>query len=194
MKWVVVVIVVCLGLYTFLTLTFRKPGPAYRPYQDAQDRATTARLLAGGWSRLPTTLTRPADLPPAAHAPAAVTRDGPGLGAELTAAFAESPRLLATVEKVAAPAEVAAGTDYTARFHGTLADQRTQLGDVALYRQGNTLVLIPIVELLPDQGLMSRGNGAAYLVTFPTQNLPPGRYRVRLAARGPAATWSFSVR
>jgi len=40
MKWVVVAIVVFVAGYTVVNLLFRKPGRAYRPYQDAQDRAT----------------------------------------------------------------------------------------------------------------------------------------------------------
>lgn len=194
MKWVVVAIVVSLGLYTFFTLYFRKPGPAYRPYQDAQDRATTARLLTGGWSRLPATVSRPAEPVRPGAAPAAIRRDTPGLGAELDAAFAEKPRLLAAVGGVVAPATVTRGEDYGTYFKGTLADQQTQLGEIAVYRRGQTLVLIPTVERLPDPALLSRWPEAPYQVRIQTQALPPGQYEVRLAAQGAAAVWAFSVR
>ncbi|HYC72240.1 MAG TPA: hypothetical protein VEB66_13585 [Opitutaceae bacterium] len=194
LKWVAAVIVVSVALYTFLTLQFRKPGPAYRPYQDAQDRATTARLLAGGWSRLPADVSRPADPAKPAATSAAIRRESPGLGAELEAAFAEKPPLLASVGGVVAPAEVARGEDYRAYFKGTLADQGTQLAEVAAYRRGNTVVLIPTIERLPDAALLSRWAEAPYQVRIPTQALPPGRYEVRLAAQRAGAAWSFSVR
>lgn len=194
LKWVVLAIVVSLALYTFITLSYRKPGPPYRPYQDAQDRATTTRLLAGGWSRIPVTLSRPVELAALPGGPAAVTRGGTGLGAEFDAAFAEKPPLLAAVGRVVAPAEITRGQEYRAHFRGTLADQHTQLGGVALYRRGHELVLIPTTERLPDQGLLSRWTETAYQLSFPTESLPPGRYQARLTAQGAAAAWSFSVR
>lgn len=194
MKRVVAVIAVSLALYTFFTVYFRKPGTPYRPYQDAQDRATTARLLAGGWSRIPVQLSRPVETTTPATTPAAVTREGAGLGAELEAALAEKPKLLAAVGRVVAPSEVAQGETYHALFRGTLPDQRVQLGHVVLFRRGDTLVLIPTTEPLPDQGLLSRSTEAAYQLAFSTQSLPPGRYHVRLSAQGAAAAWSFSVR
>lgn len=194
MKWVVVAIVASVALYTFFTLYFRKPGQPYRPYQDAQDRATTARLLAGGWSRLPAKVSRPAEPVRPAPAAAVIRRDSPGLGAELDAAFAERPRLLAAVGGVAAPASVVRGEPYSAYFKGTLSDQQTQLGDITVYRRDHELVVIPTVERLPDPGLLSRWAEAPYQVSIQTQSLPPGRYEVRLAAAGASAAWTFDVR
>ena len=56
MKWVIIVIIAVLVPYTYLTLHYRKPGPAYRPYQDAQDRANVVRLLDAGYRRLSTVM------------------------------------------------------------------------------------------------------------------------------------------
>ncbi len=194
MKWVVAVIVVCLALYTFFTLKYRKAGEPYRPYEDGVQRTTTARLLAGGWSRIPVALDRPVDAPRADATPAAVTRAEPGLGAELDAAFVEKPRLLTSVASVVAQPDVDRGQPYLARFRGKLPDLHGQIGDVLLYRRGNTLVLIPVVEPLPDKGLLSRWEEAGYTLSFPTQSLPAGRYEVTLRAAGPAARWSFTAR
>ncbi len=194
MKRVVVVIVVCLALYTFFTLEYRKDGEPYRPHQDGVQRTTTARLLAGGWSRIPVTLDRPVDHPSPPAVPAAVTHAGTGLGAELDAAFVEKPRMLTSVGKVIAPSEIRQGEAYLARFSGKLPDLHGQIGDVLLYRRGHSLVLIPIIEPLPDKGLLSRGEESSYLLRFPTESLPPGRYQVLLRGAGPAASWSFTAR
>lgn len=194
MKWVVAAIVLFVAGYTGVNLYFRKPGRPYRPYQDAQDRATTARLLAGGWQKLPVDSRRPIEKPAVDDTPAAVTRAAVGLGPDLTAKFAEQPRLLATIDKVIAPADVARGTDYTAYFTASLPDQKTQIGELALYRKGNELVLIPTLEALPGKELMSRWSDSTYCVNFPTTTLPPGRYQARLVAKGPAAAWSFTVK
>ena len=120
MKWIVAAIVLFVAGYTVVNLYFRKPGRPYRPYQDAQDRATTARLLAAGWQRLPVDSRRPIEKPASANTPAAVTRDEAGLGPDLAAKFAEQPKLLATIDRVVAPAAVAHGADYTAYFTTTL--------------------------------------------------------------------------
>jgi len=58
MKWIVVAIVIFVIGYTIVNVFFRKAGRAYRPYQDAQDRATTARLVAAGWQKIPVDIRR----------------------------------------------------------------------------------------------------------------------------------------
>ncbi len=194
MKWVGLAIVVFVVGYTLVNYFYRKPGRAYRPYQDAQDRATTARLLAAGWQKMPVATRRPAEKPQADDTPAAVTRDAAGLGADLEAKFAERPKLLATIDRVVSPASIARGNDYTAYFTASLPDLKVQVGDVTLYRRGNELVLIPTTEPLPGRELKSRWNDLTCWMSFSTAALPPGRYQVRIVARGPAAAWSFNVK
>ena len=194
MKWIVLVIVVFIAGYTLVNLYFRKPGRAYRPYQDAQDRATTARLLAAGWQKMPVDTRRPVEIPAADDTPAAITRGAAGLGPDLEAKFAEKPKLLASIDRVVAPEGVAHGHDYNAYFKASQLDLKTQVGDLALYRKGRELVLIPSLEPLPGNELKSRWNDSTYWVNFSTANLPPGRYQARIVAQGPATTWSFSVR
>jgi len=193
MKWIVAAIVLFVVGYTAVNFWFRKPGKAYRPYQDAQDRATVARLLAAGWHKIPVDTRRPVEKPATDDA-AAITRDFPGLGSDLTDKFAEPPKLLATIDRVVAPVTVAAGADYSLYFTASLTDLKAQAGELSLYRHGNELVLIPTVENLPGPGLMSRWNDSTYSATFSTAQLPPGRYTARIVARGPAATWSFTVK
>ena len=38
MKWIVVVIIAVIVPYTYLTLRYRKPGKAFEPAHDIQDR------------------------------------------------------------------------------------------------------------------------------------------------------------
>ncbi len=194
MKWIIAAIVVFVVGYTVVNLYFRKPGKAYRPYQDANDRATTARLLAAGWHKLPLDTRRPLEKP-ALEAPAApISHGAVGLGLDFAPNFAEAPKLLASIDKVTAPAEVARGQDYSLHFTASVTDQHLQLGELTLYQRGNDLVLVPETEKLPGQQLMTRWNDSTYAVTFATTALPPGRYAARIVARGPAATWSFTVK
>ena len=194
MKWIVAVIIVFIVGYTVVNVYFRKPGPGYRPYQDAQDRATTARLLAAGWQKVTVDARRPAERPVTDDTPAAVTRDFPGLGADLESKFATKPKLLASIDKVVSPTTVAKGHNYAAYFTASLADLKEQVGELALYRKGNELVLIPATEPLPGKDLKSRWNDSTYWVSFPTTNLPTGRYQMRIVAKGPALMWSFTVK
>jgi hypothetical protein len=194
MKWVVAAILVFVVGYTFLNLRYRKPGKPHEPYAELLSRATAAKLQAAGWERIPVDARRPAEKTTADTATAVVGRGGPGLGAELTEIFAERPRLLGTIDRVIAPTVVRHGEQYSAYFAASLSDLHGQLADLALYRKGNTLVLIAGVEPLPGRDLRSRWNDSSYWFGFPTQSLPPGRYHVRLVAAGPAATWSFELR
>ena len=196
MKWIVVIIVVFIAGYTWVNLRYRKPGRGFRPYEDMNNRATTVRLLQGGWSRIPVTTRRPADKPAGDEAPANaanISRGSVGLGIELDNAFAEKPKLPASIDRVVAPASVTHGTDYAAYFTVGFADNSALLGDIVLYRKGNLLVLIPTLEPVPGK-LLVRWKDGAYWVNFPTQSLPPGQYQVKLLAQGPAATWNVTVR
>ena len=194
MKWIVVAIAVFVVGYTLVNIYFRKPGRGFRPYEDMNNRATTARLLAAGWQKMPVDTRRPVEKPSAEDTPAAVTRDAAGLGPDLEAKFAESPKLLATIDRVVSPASVAHGGDYAAYFIASLPDLKVQFGDLTLYRKGSELVLIPTTEPLPGRELRSRWNDSTYWISFPTAGLPPGRYQVRIVAKGPAATWSFTIK
>lgn len=193
MKWIVAAILVFVVGYTVVNIYFRKPGQAYRPYQDAQDRATTARLLAAGWQKVALESRRPVEKPATAEPLAAITREIAGLGPDLQDKFAEQPRLFDTIDRVTAPAAVARGADYSFFFTASLTDQKLQLGELSLYRRDREFVLVPSEEKLPGQQLMSRWNDSTYAVTFSTAGLAPGRYTVRIVARGPAAAWSFTV-
>ncbi len=194
MKWIIVAILVFVAGYTAVNLYFRKPGRAYRPYQDANDRATTARLLAAGWHKLPLDTRRPVEKAGTDAAPATVAHGAVGLGLDFAPNFAEPPRLVASIDRVIAPADVAHGTDYSFFFTASLPDQKDQMGEPTLYRRGSELVFVPVTEDLPGQQLMSRWNDSTYAATFATATLPPGRYTARIVARGPAATWSFTIR
>lgn len=192
MKWVVVAIVVFIVGYTYINLRYRKPGPGFRPYEDMNNRATTVRLLAAGWHRIPVDTRRPADKAPGTEA--AIKRGSAGMGTEFAACFAEKPKLLATIDRVSARDDVARGSSYTVYFTGSVPDQELQLGSIDLYFRGQEIILLPQTEDLPGKRLLSRWPDADYCVSFPTQALPPGKYEVRLVARGPAAQWTFTVR
>ena len=192
MKWIVLAIAVFVIGYTLVNVYFRKKNPPYRPYQDAQDRATTARLLAAGWHKIPLETVRPVDKP-AVDAAARITRELAGLGPELEANFAEKPKLISSIDRVTAPARVARGTDYTVTFTASLAQLTTQVGDLSVYHRAREIVLIPALETLPGKQLMSRWNDSTYAVSFSTANLAPGQYTMRIVALAPAATWTFTV-
>jgi len=191
MKWVAVTIGVFIVGYTLVNLFYRKAGRGHLPYEEASRRVTVARLQQAGWERMPVATRRPVEK--ATSADASVSRGGFGLGLELDACFAERPPLLASIDNVAAPAVVARGADYTAYITGSVPDLQLELGEIQLFRHGNELVLVPVVEHLPGQQLLSRWRDSSYCASFSTQALPPGRYQVRVVANGPAAIWSMTV-
>jgi len=194
MKWIVLAIVLFVVGYTVVNIFYRKKGPAYRPYQDAQDRATTARLLAAGWHKVQIETLRPIEKPSLATAPASITREIAGLGPDLESRFAEKPKLVSTIDRVTAPAAVTRGANYEVYFTATIAKLNVQVGDLTLYQHDRELVLIPSIETLPGKELLSRWNDTNYFVSVPTTGLAPGRYTMRIVALAPAATWTFEVK
>ncbi|HET7535979.1 MAG TPA: hypothetical protein VFJ90_05975 [Candidatus Didemnitutus sp.] len=193
MKWIVAAIVVFVVGYTLVNIYFRKPGRAARPYEDMANRFTTAKLLEAGWAKLPVETRRPAEKMVDRDS-AAISRGAVGLGLDLEPCFAEKPKLLASIDRVEAPASTARGEAYSGWFTGSVSDLQLQLGNVELYHRGNELVLVPTIEHLPGNNLLSRWTDNNYCFSFPTQSLPPGRYQLRVVANGPSARWSVTIR
>lgn len=191
MKWVVLVIAVFVVGYTVVNVFYRKPGKAHEPAADMKQRATAARLKEAGWEKLLVSTRRPAEKIAGNVAP--ISRGAFGLSLDFTTALIDKPALLRSIDQVNAPDSIAAGSDYTATFTGSMSDLKYQLGDILLYRRGNELVFVPVIEHLPGKELHSRWKEADYSVTFSTRTLPPGTYQASLFAQGPAAKWSFRI-
>ena len=191
MKWIVLTIIVVLVPYTFLTLYYRKPGPAYRPYQDAQERANVVRLLSAGYQRITVAAQRPADSPRAAAA-APTTAVLGGLPSELVATRVQKPLLPPEIHAVTAAPSVSALQPYAIQFTCTLPDNKQQLAGAELYVKDAEIVITPDFELLTG-GLLARSRESVILLTVPAGALKPGTYRVTLAGQHSSRAWSVQV-
>jgi hypothetical protein len=191
MKWVIVTIIAVLVPFTYLNLRYRKSGPAYRPYQDAQERANVVRLLSAGYKRITLAAQRPAD--PVRGANSAATKAGlGGLPTELVSTLVQQPLLPAEILSVTAAPSVAAAQPYAIQFTCTLPDNKQQLGGAALYVKDDQIVITPDFEFLTG-GLLARSRESAILLTVPGNSLKPGTYHVTLAGQRSSRTWSMQV-
>ena len=196
MKWIVIAIIALVAPYTYLTLHFRKPGPAYRPYEDFVKRANVERLLAAGYRRINTLAERPSDPQRVAKTlgATAIVTDAPGgLPAGLAATFVETPLLPRAFQSVSAPREAAALLPYTILFNCTLANQKEQLGGSQMFIRHDTLVIIPQFEPIRG-GLIARTNESAVTITVPAGTLKSGRYTIILAASQRSKQWTVEVK
>jgi hypothetical protein len=196
MKWVVLTIILGLAAYTYLTLHFRKPGPAFQPYQDAVNRTTVSRLLSSGYQRIALTVERPADpqrtsviLGGFANA----TTASSGLPPELDQALVGKPLLAETITAVTAAAEVTAAQPYRIQFSATLADNKHVISEAHLFRKNDSLVILPVFEQI-EGGLQARWLETAVLLTVPAGALPPGRYTATLVGAHGSRTWPLLVK
>jgi len=195
MKWVVLAIVLGLAGYTYLTLRYRKLGPAYRPYQDTVNRVTVSRLLSSGYQRIALAVERPADpqrtsVVLGGFATATTARSG--LPPELDRALVEKPLLAETITSVTAGAEVSAVQPYRIQFSATLADRKHVISEAHLFRQDDSLVILPVFEKIEGE-LQARWLETTVLLTVPGSALPPGRYTVTLVGARGSRTWSLLV-
>ncbi len=181
LRWVVLVLVLALPLYTFVTLRYRKAGPAFQPYGDLRDRADVVRLLSAGYRRVG--LANPARSEPAPG----------GVPAPLRQTLIESPLLPAQIETVSAPAAVGAGLDYPIELACSLADHKRQVSGAHLYLRGNEAVILPDFERLPD-GLLTRSQETILLFTVPAGTFKPGAYRVTVVGEKSSRVWPLLVR
>jgi hypothetical protein len=196
MKSVVLVIVLGLAGYTYLTLRYRKPGPAYRPYQDTVNRVTVGRLLSSGYQRIALAVDRPAD--PQRKSVilggfASATTARSGLPPELDRALVEKPLLAEAITSVTAGAEVNAAQSYRIQFSATLADRKHVISEALLFRKDDSLVIIPVFDKIEGE-LQARWLETTVMLTVPGGALPPGRYTATLVGAHGSRTWPLVVK
>ncbi|MEO5960905.1 MAG: hypothetical protein ABIZ49_05755 [Opitutaceae bacterium] len=192
MKWIVLAIVVVIVPYTYLTLRYRKPGPAFRPYEDMQKRANVARLLSAGYQRIPLPAQRPTDptLPIVSASIATVTG---GLPAELRSTLVQMPLLPRSITQVAAAPATNVDMAYTFRFACTLPDRKRQLAGADLYLKEDEIVVVPDYEKTFGE-LLERVSDNVVQLTIPPGALKPNRYRVTLVGEQSSSTWTLEAK
>jgi len=196
MKWIVLAIILFIVPYTYLTLAYRRPGPAYEPYAEAKDRANTTRLLDAGWQRIDTRIDRPADAQQwrnTIDATAKITVTVPGVPAALGDTLVEPPLLPPAYSDITASGVAGGLLPYPILFTCTLPDIRKQLTGVLLYVKPGSLVVVPQYESIQGD-LTARAPESPVLVKVPAGTLKTGRYVVTLAASGRSQQWPLDVK
>jgi hypothetical protein len=192
MKWIVVAIVAVLVPYTFVTLHFRKPNPAFRPYEDMKNRANVVRLLSAGYQRIQVTADRAAD-PLRLSAPAVTAPAPGGLPPELQATLVEPPLLPQDILQVTAAESVNALFAYPIAFTCAVADDKQYPTGAAVYVKEDQVIITPTFERVSGD-LLTRTREPGVVVTLPAGALKPGRYDAVLVGERSSLAWSFEVR
>ena len=192
LKWIVVAILLMIVPYTFLTLRYRKEGPAFRPYEDMRERANVSRLLSAGYQRVTIPAQRPAGRTDASGGAAIAPAPG-GLPEDLRSTLVEAPRLPSEITTLTAAATASTLTAYQIELTCSLPDDRHQLGGAELFLKGDSLVPTPTLERVGGD-LLTRSRQAAVLLTVPAGTLRAGTYRVTLTAERASRTWTLTVR
>ncbi len=192
MKWIALAIVIVIVPYTFLTLWFRKPGPAFRPYEDMNTRANVSRLLSAGYQRIPLSAQRAAD-PLHLRSTVTASRGPGGLPDELKATFVEPPLLPLEILHVSAAPTANGVQAYPVQFTCRVKDDKQQLAGADLYLKEDEIVILPTFERVSGD-LLTRTREPAVAIAIPAGALKPGHYSVRVVAERAASVWMLDVR
>jgi hypothetical protein len=192
MKWIVIVILAMIVPYTYLTLRYRKPGPAFQPYEDMKSRANVSRLLAAGYQRIALTAQRPADGMRAIGG-AQITDASGGVPDALRSTLVEPPLLPTEITSVTAASTTTPLQSYVIQLTCTLPDDKQQLGGAEMFVREDSIVITPTFEPVTGD-LQTRSRQAAVLLTVPAGALKPGTYAVTLVGERSSRTWSLEVK
>jgi hypothetical protein len=192
MKWIIIAILAMIVPYTYLTLRYRKPGPAFRPYEDMKSRANVSRLLAAGYQRIALTAQRPADGARATGG-AEVSPSNGGIPAALRSTLVEAPLLPTEITSVTAATIATTLQPYLIQLTCTLPDDKQQLGGAELFLRDDTIVITPTFEPVAGD-LQTRSRQAAVLLTVPAGALKPGKYSVTVVGERSSRAWTFEVK
>lgn len=192
MKWIVLIVLLIIGPYTFLRWHYRKPQPAFEPYHDIKDRANTMRLVSAGFQRITLTAARPSES--LRHgSPATITPAPGGLPAALSSTLVEQPRLLAEILSVTAPAETNTFFEYIFEFTCAVADNQEELGNAYLYAREDQIYIVPEIEKISGE-LLTRDRENLIRLTARAGAIKPGNYEVTLIGEHSSKSWSLVVK
>jgi hypothetical protein len=196
MKFVAIIIVVCLGAYTFLTLHFRKQGPVYRPYEDNKTKATVHRLRAAGYQRITAEVETPAEpqngflkLNSVSAEPATVPG---GLPAELKDTLIDLPHLPDSFSAVQAAAVANPLFPYSLQFTCNLPDHHRLHGATYVYVKDEEIAIVSDFEQIEGE-LLARSADSTLRLSVPAGTLAPGRYEVTLVGGRESKRWTLQV-
>jgi hypothetical protein len=197
MKWVALATASLLALYTFLTLSYRKPATSsHEPYREAKQRATIARLESAGYSRIYASADRPADPTSAAaavHGPFSEVSTGPGgLDEELKRTLIDQPVLPPRVSDVHAPREAHVMLPYTVQFTCTSANNKQLLSGTYVYVRDQSIMIVPDFEKIAGD-LLARTPQSVVEVTIPPGTLGAGTYHATLVGSEESRRWDVQV-
>jgi len=194
MKWVFVAILLCIIPYTWITFNYRKPGPAFRPYEDSKNRANVIRLLEAGYRRFVVPAQRNAD--PALFrlaGPAAAVAAAPGgLPVLLSQTLVEIPLMPERVVSVTAAQIARVNQPYTLQFTCSVPDTKEQLAGAELYLRDQDLVLIPVFERVPGD-LQTRSRESLVQIEIPAGTFAPGPLNALLIGARESQRWTIEV-
>lgn len=192
LKWIVVAILLAVIPYTFIRWHYRKPRPAFEPYQDIKDRANTSRLVSAGFQRVTLTADLPTDT--LRNVTAAPVSSAPGgLPEALDTTLINKPLLPVEILSVHAAGATNAMFAYPIELTCTLPDNKRQLSGAHLYLKDNEAIVVADYEPL-NGGLLARTSKNLIRLTVPAGVLKPGRYDVTLIGSRTSRAWTLEVR
>lgn len=194
MKWVVVAILLCIVPYTWITLRYRKSGPAFQPYEDSKNRANVVRLLDAGYQRFTVPARRDAD-PARFRVPGLPSTSAPapgGLPTLLSQTLVEIPLMPERVTTVVAASIARTDAPYAFQFSCTVPDNKEQLAGAELYLRDEELVLIPTFERVPGD-LLTRSPESLVQIEIPPGTFKSGRYEALLVGSRQSQRWTITV-
>jgi hypothetical protein len=193
MKWIVIAILACIIPYTWVTLKFRKEGPAHQPFQDAKERAEAYRLEEAGFTHVRVPLERPVDLiaPPRPHA---VTTNAPaGLPARLREALIDQPLLPVAVTSVQASTEASAAEPYRVILRLSQRSHHEESATAGIYVNDDQILLVPHFDSLAGP-LLAHDIETVAVLTVPAGTFEPGTYQAILVGAEISQTWTVTIR
>ncbi|HEY0943637.1 MAG TPA: hypothetical protein VGD81_00155 [Opitutaceae bacterium] len=195
MKWVVLAIFVCIIPYTWITLRYRKPGPAYQPYEDNKNLATVYRLRDAGFQRIRASAEYAAEppSPPAPDTRAVITERPGGLAQPLRETLVEQPLVPDSILAVIAAGTAVSTEAYSIQFACEVPDNRGNLAEAELYVHSGEITIVPRFEESSGQRSTAARDGVIR-ITVPAGKLKPGRYAVTLVGARSSQGWTLDVR
>jgi hypothetical protein len=192
MKWIVIAILVCIVPYTWITLRYRKPGPAFEPYHDTKERAQVKRLVDAGFRRVALTVlatnATPAGGPTVSRTGA---RPSPGgVPQPLRDLLIDQPQLPIAIREVDAPPTASVDATYPIALSYSVAEPDQRIARGFVYVHEYEVVVIPEVD---SSGAAGSPAASSTLLQLPTRLFDRGTYTVTLVGQNESRSWQVEA-